>query len=105
MNSPPYVRTASRTGAAKIRGWLQDELETTPVSVQSIGSPHDAHGLERETPVPGAGPPAYLKRPIVRIAVICYHTSPLVQPGGRDAGGMNVYVRETAAELGKLGYA
>ncbi|MHB8573845.1 MAG: glycosyltransferase [Dehalococcoidia bacterium] len=40
-----------------------------------------------------------------RIAVLCYHTSPLVQPGGRDAGGMNVYVRETARELAQLGYA
>src|SRR5438874_9298501 len=39
-----------------------------------------------------------------RLALICYHTSPLVQPGGRDAGGMNVYVRETARELAALGY-
>jgi D-inositol-3-phosphate glycosyltransferase len=35
-----------------------------------------------------------------RIAVISYHTSPLVAPGTGDAGGMNIYVRETAAAMG-----
>lgn len=40
-----------------------------------------------------------------RLAVISLHTSPLAQLGGRDTGGMNVYVREVAAELGALGIA
>ncbi len=40
-----------------------------------------------------------------RIAMISLHTSPLAQLGGRDTGGMNVYVREVAAELGELGIA
>lgn len=31
--------------------------------------------------------------------MLSLHTSPLVQPGGGDAGGMNVYVREVAAAL------
>jgi D-inositol-3-phosphate glycosyltransferase len=39
-----------------------------------------------------------------RIAVISLHTSPLATLGGREAGGMNVYVRETAAELARLGH-
>ena len=34
-----------------------------------------------------------------RLAVISMHTSPLVQPGSGDSGGMNVYVRELAAAL------
>ena len=34
-----------------------------------------------------------------RLAVISMHTSPLVQPGAGDSGGMNVYVRELAAAL------
>ncbi|MXZ30026.1 MAG: glycosyltransferase [Acidimicrobiia bacterium] len=34
-----------------------------------------------------------------RVAVISLHTSPLVQPGSGDSGGMNVYVRELAAAL------
>ena len=33
------------------------------------------------------------------IAVISLHTSPLVQPGSGDSGGMNVYVREISAAL------
>ena len=39
-----------------------------------------------------------------RAAVICYHSSPVVQPGGRDAGGMNVYVRESSRELAARGW-
>jgi len=34
-----------------------------------------------------------------RVAVISLHTSPLVQPGSGDSGGMNVYVRELCAAL------
>ena len=40
-----------------------------------------------------------------RVAMLSLHTSPLAQLGGRDTGGMNVYVREVAAELGELGIA
>ncbi|MEV0065536.1 D-inositol-3-phosphate glycosyltransferase [Amycolatopsis sp. NPDC050768] len=38
-----------------------------------------------------------------RIAVLSVHTSPLEQPGTGDAGGMNVYVRETATEMARRG--
>ncbi|WP_369638328.1 D-inositol-3-phosphate glycosyltransferase [Nocardia sp. JMUB6875] len=38
-----------------------------------------------------------------RIAVLSVHTSPLAQPGTGDAGGMNVYVLQTAIELAKRG--
>ena len=38
-----------------------------------------------------------------RVAVIAYHSSPLDQPGAGDSGGMNVYVRETAARMGRSG--
>jgi len=34
-----------------------------------------------------------------RVAVLSFHTSPLVQPGSGDSGGMNVYVRELSAAL------
>ena len=40
-----------------------------------------------------------------RIAVISAHTSPLAALGGRETGGMNVYVRELSRELGARGYA
>jgi D-inositol-3-phosphate glycosyltransferase len=39
-----------------------------------------------------------------RIAVISAHTSPLATLGGRETGGMNVYVRELSRELGARGY-
>ncbi len=38
-----------------------------------------------------------------RIATISVHTSPLDQPGAGDAGGMNVYVLETARRLADSG--
>ena len=38
-----------------------------------------------------------------RVAVLSIHTSPLDQPGTGDAGGMNVYVVETAKRLAESG--
>ncbi len=40
-----------------------------------------------------------LEEAVTRLAMLSLHTSPLVQPGGGDAGGMNVYVRELVAAL------
>lgn len=39
----------------------------------------------------------------MRIAVISYHTCPLATLGGKDAGGMNVYVRDLSRYLGRRG--
>ncbi|MEY4080474.1 MAG: glycosyltransferase MshA [Actinomycetota bacterium] len=38
-----------------------------------------------------------------RVAVLSLHTSPLVQPGEGDGGGMNVYVRELVSALAHAG--
>lgn len=38
-----------------------------------------------------------------RVAVLSMHTSPLAQPGTGDAGGMNVYVWETATRMAAAG--
>ncbi|MEF3273888.1 MAG: glycosyltransferase [Chloroflexus sp.] len=39
----------------------------------------------------------------MRIAMLSVHSSPLARLGGKEAGGMNVYVRELARELGQRG--
>ena len=44
-----------------------------------------------------------LKDAARRVAVLSVHTSPLAQPGTGDAGGMNVYVLQTALELARRG--
>ena len=41
----------------------------------------------------------------MRVAMISMHTSPLEQPGIGDAGGMNVYVLESAKRLARRGVA
>lgn len=41
----------------------------------------------------------------IRVAMISAHTSPLATLGGRETGGMNVYVRELSRELGARGFA
>ncbi len=41
----------------------------------------------------------------MRLALLSLHTSPLAPLGGRETGGMNVYVREVAARLAALGIA
>ena len=38
-----------------------------------------------------------------RLAVLSLHSSPLIQPGSGDAGGMNVYVRELVSSLAQAG--
>ena len=44
-------------------------------------------------------------RQIRRIAMLSVHTSPLEQPGSGDAGGLNVYVDQTARRLARRGIA
>src|SRR5438105_6141338 len=39
-----------------------------------------------------------------RIAMISYHTCPLASEEGKETGGMNVYVLESAKELVKKGF-
>lgn len=41
--------------------------------------------------------------PLHRVALLSLHTSPLDQPGTGDAGGMNVYVVQTARQLADRG--
>jgi D-inositol-3-phosphate glycosyltransferase len=43
------------------------------------------------------------ERRVRRAAVISLHTSPLLQPGSGDSGGMNVYVRELVSSLSQTG--
>lgn len=43
------------------------------------------------------------RRRVGRVATISMHTSPLDQPGTGDAGGMNVYIVESAKRLAQLG--
>jgi len=41
----------------------------------------------------------------LNIAMISIHSCPLAMLGGKDTGGMNVYVRELAAEVAKRGHS
>lgn len=41
----------------------------------------------------------------MRVAVLSVHTSPLAQPGNGDAGGLNVYVLQSALHLARRGVA
>ena len=40
---------------------------------------------------------------MVNIAMLSYHTCPLATLGGKDTGGMNVYVRDLTMQLGRMG--
>ncbi|MBE0617562.1 MAG: glycosyltransferase, partial [Proteobacteria bacterium] len=51
---------------------------------------------ERESKTVGEGS--------LRIAMLSLHSSPLGELGTRDTGGMSVYVREVASELGARGH-
>lgn len=40
---------------------------------------------------------------MLKVAMLSYHTCPLATLGGKDTGGMNVYVRDLTRELGREG--
>src|SRR5260370_25771249 len=42
---------------------------------------------------------------MLRVAMLSVHTCPLAALGGKETGGMNVYVRELARELARMGAA
>ncbi len=39
----------------------------------------------------------------MNVAMLSYHTCPLATLGGKDTGGMNVYVRDLTLQLGRMG--
>ena len=39
----------------------------------------------------------------MNVAMLSYHTCPLATLGGKDTGGMNVYVRDLTRQLGRMG--
>ncbi len=43
--------------------------------------------------------------PVARVAMLSVHTCPLATLGGKETGGMNVYVRDLSRELGRRGIA
>ena len=47
--------------------------------------------------------PPFERAHVRMLAVLSLHTSPLVQPGSGDSGGMNVYVRELVSSLAQAG--
>lgn len=40
---------------------------------------------------------------MIRVAMLSFHTCPLATLGGKDTGGMNVYVRDLTRQLGQMG--
>ncbi len=46
-----------------------------------------------------------MKNKKLRIAMLSVHSCPLGQLGGRDTGGMNVYIREISRTLGDMGHS
>src|SRR5690606_34669136 len=59
------------------------------------GSPSAMEGV--------AASDASLAPGVRRVAMLSMHTSPLAALGGRETGGMNVYVRELSTLLGAAG--
>ena len=58
----------------------------------------------RSVRAPGTPDPlSRVQSAVKRVAMISLHTSPLLQPGSGDSGGMNVYVREVASALAQAG--
>ncbi len=70
---------------------------STGRSPGSFGLAHRADQTPGSLSADAAHPP--------RVCMLSYHTCPLAAPGGKETGGMNVYVRELSRELGRRGRA
>ncbi len=69
----------------------------------AVADCHEAHiDAEQASSTSEEGAVAETER-VRRVAMISVHTSPLEQPGTGDAGGLNVYVVETAKRLARRG--
>lgn len=81
------------------------EAATRPDTQAIAGFRSHPSGAEAELrPFPPAlGPDGPLPSPR-RICMLAMHTCPLAAPGGKETGGMNVYVRELMRQLGRRGY-
>src|SRR5262249_33678463 len=73
----PLLRLLARRGALQVR-----------VRARARG------GARRDDRGPGMS---------LRVALLSAPTCPVAVPGGKETGGMNVYVRELARELGRMG--
>jgi D-inositol-3-phosphate glycosyltransferase len=75
--------------------------DVSPSFVASSGMSAAAWPVEARRPrAPGLDA---LLPPARRVAMLSVHTCPLAAPGGKETGGMNVYVRELSRELGRRG--
>src|SRR3954449_6131813 len=90
MNAGRFVVTP-REGRRPARAGTQGQR-------RPAASAHES----RPCPCSGSGGSVSVVAPR-RVAMLSVHTSPLDQPGTGDAGGMNVYVTETARRLAARG--
>jgi len=63
---------------------------------------HDAMQLSERARSLERGAEGVLPLPL-RVCMLSLHTCPLAAPGGKESGGMNVYVRELSRQLGRRG--
>jgi D-inositol-3-phosphate glycosyltransferase len=77
------------TGPAVIEPWPEPSRKAATLTLAPYEGP-SVFGYETDTP-------------LRRAAQISVHTSPLATLGGKDAGGMNVYIRELSCHLAAQG--
>lgn len=106
---------ASQTGRCTVAGMIGSSWRLLSARLPTDDSPglaaspppvrHTRKGY-RVSLAPYGGPSVFgyeTDAPLRRAAQISVHTSPLATLGGRDAGGMNVYVRELSCHLAEQG--
>src|SRR3954462_2687790 len=79
------------------------------LSPASTGVPVRGHGRSSRSRADccrrqRAVPVEHRRRPVMKIALLSEHASPLAALGDVDSGGQNVYVRALAMHLAKLGH-
>src|SRR5438309_1910216 len=95
------ARALARARAALARHSRRDRARP-----RALRLPARRRALQARVRAPAAGRASRGDRAVgmsLRVAMLSVHTCPLAALGGKETGGMNVYVREHARELARMG--
>src|SRR3989441_246318 len=102
------LRSRARRALARARAALARDPRRDRARPRALRLPARRRALQARVRAPAGGRASRGDRAVgmsLRVAMLSVHTCPLAALGGKETGGMNVYVRELARELSRIGAA
>ena len=99
----PLVDTSKYSSSSIGSCWPHDALSARAMRSSTLESSPSSQAEDNVMPLPERLAGGRSSEDIGRIAVLCFHASPLAQPGEGDGGGMSVYVKALCSALAHQG--